>query len=166
MEEIRKARRTGLIVALVLSAAFPLGGVMLGVGLGMNVPAVWAVGIALLAAGFYGCPIAWISYGNKRTYYRFVSAVEEEHLYSYADLAAQLGISEKEVRNRVDVCMNKRWLVGYIRESDRLALNTNNRLSERKDAVECPYCGAKFMQKITEDTVCPYCGSPFRKKEN
>ena len=163
MEPIRKAVRSSLTLALLLTFALPLGGVMLGVGLGIGQPGIWAVGIGFMVIGFYGCPMGWVSYGNKRSYLRFVSAVEEEHLYTVRELASQLGISEKEVRNRIDVCFNKRWLVGYRREGDGLALNTNKQLSEQENAAECPGCGAKFSYKTGEDARCPYCGTLLKR---
>ena len=159
MEPIRKAVRSSLTLALLLTFALPLGGVLLGVGLGIGQPGIWAVGIAFLAAGFYGCPIGWVSYGNKREYFRFITAIEEEHLYTVQELASQLGLPEKEVRNRIDTCFNKRYLVGYMREADGLALNENRALREREHGAVCPSCGAKFDYKAGEDPRCPYCGT-------
>ena len=164
MEPIRKAVRSSLTLALLLTFALPLGGVLLGVGLGIGQPGIWAVGIAFLAAGFYGCPIGWVSYGNKREYFRFITAIEEEHLYTVQELASQLGLPEKEVRNRIEVCFSKRWLIGYRRNGDELILNTNRQLSEQKETVTCPACGAKFSYKKTEDAWCPYCGTPVEQK--
>ena len=158
MEPIRKALRSALWLSLILTLCLPLGGAMLGVGLGFGIVGVWVIGIALMAAGFYGCPVAWAGYGNKRTLYRLVEAVEEENIYTVQELAAQLGISEKEVRNRIDICFNKRYLVGYKREADGLILNENQDLRKREHTVACPYCGAKFEYKAGEEARCPYCG--------
>lgn len=159
MEPIRKALRGALALALVLSVMLPLGGVLLGVGLGAGLPPVWGIGIGCMVLGFYGCPVAWVAYGNKRSLLRLVQAVEEENIYEVRELAAQLGLSEKEVRNRIDVCFNKRYLVGYKREADGLTLNSNKALREKEKFVVCPYCGAKFTYKAAEDARCPYCGS-------
>ena len=87
MQPIHKAIKKALLLAVVLTLCLPLGGVLLGVGLGIGQPAVWAIGIAGLAVGFYGCPLGWVGYGNKRTYLRLVTAIEEEHLYNVKDLA-------------------------------------------------------------------------------
>ena len=75
------------------------------------------------------------------------------------ELASQLGLSEKEVRNRIDTCFNKRYLVGYKREADGLVLNENRALREREHGAVCPSCGAKFDYKAGEDPRCPYCGT-------
>ena len=159
MEPIRKALRSALALSLILTVCLPLGGAMLGVGLGFGIVPVWAIGIALMVAGFYGCPIAWVGYGNKRSLYRLVQAVEEENIYTVRELASQLGLSEKEVRNRIDACFNKRYLVGYKREADGLVLNENRALREREHGAICPSCGAKFDYKAGEDPRCPYCGT-------
>lgn len=158
MQPIHKAIKKALLLAVVLTLCLPLGGALLGVGLGIGQPAVWAIGIAGLAVGFYGCPLGWVGYGNKRTYLRLVTAIEEEHLYNVKDLAAQLGLSEKEVRNQIDVLFKKRYIVGYRRTGDGIELNENKALSERENTRSCPSCGAKVTFKGTE-TVCPYCGT-------
>ena len=59
MEPIRRALRKSLVLAVIMTLLFPLGGVLLGVGLGIGFVPMWAFGIACLAVGFYGCPIAW-----------------------------------------------------------------------------------------------------------
>lgn len=164
MEPIRRALRKSLVLAVIMTLLFPLGGVLLGVGLGIGFVPMWAVGIACLGVGFYGCPIAWTAgYAPKKGYYRLVSAVEEEHIYTVTELAQQLGLSEKEVRNRIDVCFKNRWLVGYKREADGLTLNENKALSEAVHGGVCPGCGAKVTFKGTE-TACPYCGTLVKRQ--
>lgn len=59
MEIIQKVLKKRLILAVILTLCLPLGGVLLGVGLSIGQPAVWAIGIALLVVGFYGTPIGW-----------------------------------------------------------------------------------------------------------
>lgn len=158
MQPIHKAIKNSLILALILTFCLPVGGALLGVGLGIGQPAVWAIGIAGLAVGFYGCPIGWVAYGNKRTYLRLVSAIEDEHLYTVRDLASQLGLSEKEVRNQIDDLFKKRYILGYRRTGDGIELNENKALADRESTRSCPSCGAKVTFKGTE-TLCPYCGT-------
>lgn len=158
MQPIYKAAKRSFTLAMIFTLLFPLGGALLGVGLGIGQPAMWAVGIACLGSAFYGCPIAWVGYGNKKAYVRLVTAIEEEHLYNVRDLAAQLGLSEKDVRNQIDVLFKKRYIVGYVRTGDGIALNENVALQARKYTRECPSCGASVTFSGT-DTVCPYCGT-------
>ena len=159
MDPIRKALRSALALSLILTFCLPVGGAMLGVGLGFGVAAVWAVGIVLMVVGFYGCPVAWVGYGNKRSLYRLVQAVEEENIYTVRELASQLGLSEKEVRNRIDTCFNKRYLVGYKREADGLVLNENRTLAPTAYTIDCPRCGAQVTLTKNDSPRCPYCGS-------
>ena len=93
MQPIKKALRKSLTLCLILTFCLPLGGVMLGVGLAVSQPAVWAIGIALLVVGFYGTPIGWTAaYAPKKTLYRIVSAVMEEHLHTVQEIAVQLSM--------------------------------------------------------------------------
>ncbi len=164
MNAINRAVKKSLVVALLLTFALPLGGVLLGVGLSIGQPAVWAIGIACLAGGFYGCPVAWGMYSGKASLRRLIRAVTEEHLYTERELSMQLGISEKEVHNRINECFSKGYLVGYIRTADGIALNENQALTEKEYAVECPACGAKYSYTKGTSSNCPYCGSPAPRK--
>ena len=148
---------------MILTFALPLGGTMLGVGLGIGQPAVWAVGIALMVAGFYGCPVAWIGYGSAVSLRRLMRAVTEEHLYTARELGMQLGISEQEARRRIATCFSKGYLVGYIRTDSGIALNENEALSKTEHTAQCPACGAKFTYTGSV-AKCPYCGTPAANK--
>ena len=90
MQPIYASVRKAFILAMFLTFLFPIGGVLLGVGLGIAQPAMWAIGIACLACGFYGCPIGWVAFAGKKEYVRIVDAIEKEHLYTFSELAAQL----------------------------------------------------------------------------
>ncbi len=162
MQPVQKALRKALIISLILTLAFPVGGILLGVGLAVHIPAIWAIGIALLGIAFYGCPCAWaISYAPTKSNARLVSAIIEEHLLSVNELAVQFSLSEKEIRDRLDICFRKRWLPGYKREGDMIVLNENRAPEKRTYAAECPFCGAKFTY-TADDKHCPYCGSPVQ----
>ena len=123
---------------------------------------VMGIGIAFVAVGFYGAPVAWSVYGSARPVRRVVHAVTVEHLYTVQEIAAQLSLNEKDVRAHLDKCFNKNFLVGYKREGDNIVLNENIAADKREHFYECPYCGAKFT--YTADSArCPYCGSPVKK---
>lgn len=163
MQPIRKALKKSLIISVILTLLLPLGGVLLGVGLSVNIAGIWAIGIACLGIGFYGCPCAWaLAYGPTNALARIVSAVVEEHLCTVQEIAAQLSMSEKEVRNRLDICFRKHYLQGYKREGDSIVLNDNRAPEQRTFSAECPYCGAKFSYTV-DKARCPYCGSPVQK---
>lgn len=160
MKAIKCAMTRCLIVAVLITMLFPAGGVLLGVGLSLEMTAVWGTGIACIVFGFYACPVAWSSiYAAKRPLYRLVDAVENERLYTVTELANHLNLSEKVVRYQLNVCIDKRYLRGYKREGDRLVLNTNKTLGERNINTRCPNCGASFTYRAAQDSRCPYCGS-------
>ena len=162
MQAVRRALRKSLIVSVILTLALPLGGALLGVGLAIGQPAVWAIGIACMVMGFYGCPCAWtMAYAPTKNLSRIVSAVVEENLCTVSEIASQLSLSEKDVRNRLDLCFRKRYLTGYNREGDAIVLNDNRAPDKRAYAAECPSCGAKFSY-TADDPRCPYCGSPIK----
>lgn len=162
MEKINHDLKKQLITAVILTVLLPLGGVLLGVGLGIGQPGVWAVGIAFMVAGFYGCPIAWAAgYGNTKGLVRVVNAVRDEHLYTVQEIAAQLGTNERQVRMKLDACFNKQYLKGFKREGDVIKANFNADILNRTLSAECVNCGAKFSYNASDHAPrCPYCGSP------
>lgn len=163
MNRIKNALRSSFLTAFILSFAFAGGipAIVLGAINGLH--AVMGVGIACTVIGFYGTPIAWISYGSKRSLHRLVAAVYEEHIYTVKELSAQLSVPEANVRSQIATCINKRYLPGFIRNGDSLVLNENSALSETEHAAECPHCGAKFKYKGANAT-CPYCGTLIERK--
>ena len=162
MEPIRKALRSALTLSLILTFCLPIGCAMLGVGLGFGLVPVWAIGIACMVMGFYGCPCAWtMAYAPTKNLSRIVSAVVGENLCTVSEIASQLSLSEKDVRNRLDLCFRKRYLTGYKREGDAIVLNDNRAPDKRAYAAECPFCGAKFSY-TADDPRCPYYGSPIK----
>ena len=162
MQAVRKALRKNLILSVILTIMLPLGGAMLGVGLALHQPAIWAIGIAFMVCGFYGCPCAWtMAYAPTKSLSRIVSAVVEENLCTVSEIASQLSLSEKDVRNQLDACFRKRYLPGIKRDGDTLILNENRELGKQEFYAECTACGARFL--YTKDSkCCPYCGTPVR----
>ena len=150
--------RGAFFLAHFLTYLFPIGGLLLGFGLAIGQPAMWAIGIACIVTAFYGCTFGWVGYGNKRSLARVVTAIEEEHLYTVRELAVQLGTSEKDIRDKIDTLFRKRYLVGYIRTDSGVALNENRALAEREYTKECPSCGARVTFRGTSGE-CPYCGT-------
>ena len=163
MQPIKKALRNSFILSIILTLCLPLGGVMMGVGFAIEQPAVWGIGIGMIAIGFYGTPIGWTAaYAPKKTLYRIVSAVMEEHLHTVQEIAVQLSLSEKNVRNLLDQCFQKKYLPGIKRNGDTLILNENTALGQEEHYAECTACGARFLY-TKEQKACPYCGTPIRK---
>lgn len=165
MQAVRRALKKRLILCILLTLCLPLGGALLGIGLAAGQPGLWGTGIALLAVGFYGTPIGWTtSYLPARALARVVSAVTQEHLYTVGGIAAQLSMSEKEVRALLDTCFRRQYLTGLRREGDTLLLNENTPLGKEVLHAQCPACGARFSY-TRESAFCPYCGTPVRPKK-
>ncbi|HIU91432.1 MAG TPA: hypothetical protein IAC72_05440 [Candidatus Fimimonas merdipullorum] len=122
-----------------------------------------AAGIVCTAVGFFGMPLAWVNYGETRGYRRIVAAVVNENLHTVQEIAVQLSLSEKEVRNKLDVCFQKGYFVGIKRNGDSLILNENRPMGKKEYSTQCPNCGAKFIY-TADNAVCPYCGSPVQKQ--
>ena len=53
-------------IALVLSLMLIVGVPMIVLGASNKIWAVMAIGIAFTVLGFYGCPLAWVMYGEAR----------------------------------------------------------------------------------------------------
>lgn len=164
MKPVQKALKRALITALILTVAFVAGIPAIVFGAVNRWWVLMALGILCAVVGFYGCPIAWINYGGVRGLARLVSAVVDEYIYSVQGLSAQLSLSEKETRRRLDKCFQKRFLLGYRREGDNIVLNEGAALDKKQFAAECPNCGAKFLYTC-DDPRCPYCNTPVTKDE-
>ena len=162
MKEVNAYLNKLLIIALIMTVIFVGGIPMIPIGAVNEIWAVMGVGIAFVAVGFYGTPIAWSVYGSARPLKRIVAAVTEEHLYTVQEIAAQLSMNEKNVRAHLDKCFNKGFLKGYKRDGDSIVLNENIAADKREKFYECPYCGAKFTY-TGDNARCPYCGSPVKR---
>ena len=164
MDAINKDLRKKFIVSITLTIMFVVGIPSIVLGASNEIWVVMAIGIAFTAAGFYGMPIAWVGYGNTKTLERLVSAVVNENLHTVNELASQFSLSEKEVRDKLDVCFKKGYFVGIKRDGDTLILNENDPLVQKQYAAECPHCGAKFLYTKSSPR-CPYCDSPVNEKK-
>ena len=88
-----------------------------------------------------------------------VQAVTQEHLYTVADLAQRLSVNGKTASATLNNCIRKGYLVGYIREGDRLVLNENRALGPTQYTLVCSHCGATVELTKGDTARCPYCGS-------
>lgn len=159
MEAINRAIRRSLAVSVLITAGFLLGIPAIILGAVNDIGAVLGIGIALTAIGFYGTPIAWSTYAQRRGLSRLVSAIAEENIYTVPELADHLTLTEKDVREKLVVCFRNKYLVGYRREGDNIVLNEGRALGKKEYSAECPYCGAKFTY-TAGNARCPYCDSP------
>ena len=160
MEKLKKDIRKNLIVSIIFTLFLPVGAILLGVGLSAKIPGIWGTGIAFLGLGFYGSPVCWaVAFGPTKSLESVVKAVNDDHLYTVNEIAAQLGIRERFVRDKLDVCFRRGYLKGFKRDGDNITANFNRDIRNAVRAAECPNCGAKYSYDPF-DPRCPYCGSP------
>ncbi len=156
MKRINKRVRVLFGFAFGLSVGLPAGvlGVIFG-AIQMNIPLL-VIGIVLVVAGFYGMPILWVQYGERRRDRNLVRMVKEEGIYTLAGLAAQTGLAENVVLERVKKLLSGGELSGYLLVEDGLALNENRPQARPRGTKKCENCGAS-MRFDGEKFVCEYC---------
>ncbi len=165
MKTITKAVRKAFWTAFLFTIAF-IGGIPATVfGAVYQLWVLMGFGIAGIVIGFYAMPICWTKYGRVKSLMRLVFAITEEHIDTVYGLARQLSLSDKEVRNRLDECFRKNYLVGYLRDGDNVLLNEKKEMSKKVYIAECPNCGAKFTY-TADSPFCPYCRSPVIPKDD
>ncbi len=155
MEKVNRAINKALIWSLIITILLPVGIIMTIFG-GIN--KIWvllAFGIAFIVVGFYGCPLLWVKYGNSIGYKRVVSAVAVEKIYSIETIASHLNLNVKVVVEKVDTCIRREFLLGYIREGDTIRPNVN--INANTIGYKCPACGARFESPLHSQPKCPYC---------
>lgn len=161
--DIIKDLRKRLIWAIVASVLFVVGIPMTIIGAVNSIWFLLGVGIAFLVFGFYGAPIIWTNYGSFKTLKRVVDSVMEEHLYTNTEIAQQLQLSERVVKECITKGIQKKYITGYIYNGT--ALTPNQKEAPKKKVVEnkCRNCGGK-LELNDNGWVCPYCGSKFSKE--
>ena len=164
MDKLHKDIKKYAILSVIFTAFFPIGAIMLGVGLSMKTPGLWGTGIGFLVLGFYGAPSCWtVVFAPTKALEKVVNAVHNQHLYTVNEIAAQLGCRERTVRDQLDICFRRGYLPQYKRNGDHIEANFNRDILSAVHAAECPNCGAKYTF-APDDPRCPYCGSPVPAK--
>lgn len=168
MKKLNSEIRHMLIAAIVVTVLFVAGlpVLLLGTSKAFAVAGVntlfLVTGIVLLAGGFYATPILWVLYGGKRELLGFVSAIENRGLSTLEALASHTRLDADAVRAKIDLCFEKGYLDGYIRDGDTLRRpNPEGELH----SVICPACAARFEFR-GESGKCPWCGTLYVVKED
>lgn len=164
MKPVKKAVLTSLIVSLLFTFGLLCGIPAIVLGAVYGITAVFAIGIVCTVLGFYGIPVSWSIYSNKRGLMRLVSAIVEENIYNVNELAEHLTLSYGEVKSRLSLCFARKYLAGYRREGDNIVLNEGVALGKKQYGAECPNCGAKFTY-TAGNARCPYCNTPVGREK-
>ena len=119
---------------------------------------MFAIGILFVVAGFYGVPISWIRYADKRRLLRLAITVSGTSDTTIDILSDTIGRTQEETRADIRTLLRNGWLPGYtfVDQEDRVKKTA---ILDIHHAV-CEYCGASFEFKGT-DSKCPYCGRWF-----
>lgn len=166
MENIKKKRRVALIAAVILTAALPVGIVFIITGASKSqLPVMWS-GIFMTVVGFYGAPIAWVTFGGYKKYVTLGLVVEHDGLRKLSDIYSQLNVNEETGRNIINTALSERYITGYRISDDGIMLEEIEKIEKDKEktyVVKCPSCGATSSVKKSEPN-CPYCGAPLEIK--
>ncbi len=161
---IKSAVNRAFIWGLISAILFVVGIPMIVFG-AMESIVLMVFGIAFVVFGFYGSPMIWINYANLRSLKRVVDAVNEEHLLTNAEIASQLQTSEKAVKAQISKAIQKKYLVGYLYDGEKLTINEKTAPKKKTVAAQnkCANCGGTLTE--TENGyICDYCGSRFNKE--
>lgn len=163
MKKITKDINKIFVISLIVSVLFVVGIPLIAVFAGKN----WilmTLGIIFVVVGFYGSPLLWVNYSGKRKTRRIVEAIEEENLYSNAEIASQLSMKEKEVKQEIYKAINKKYLTGYIYDGEKISANNKQKQTPTLHIKKCNNCGGKL--EIRDDKwYCPYCEMTFTFEE-
>lgn len=153
-----KAANKTFWLAVVLSVMLVAGVLMIVLGASNKIWAVMAIGIAFTVLGFYGCPLAWVMYGEGRFRASLVSAIECEGTVTVDALAAQFGKPKQKIAADIRKVIEKRYLTGYVFDGEILTASVRKqRPRERVLVGKCPSCNA-MMEYADGKVFCPYCG--------
>ena len=161
--DINKDVKKMLIIACVITVMFIAGIPMIIFGATKGMTFVMATGIAFTVIGFYGTPLIWIGYGSRRSLKRVVDAVVEENLTTNQEIALQLQMSERQVKEYLTKAINKKYITGYLYNGQELS--ANEKVAIKKNAIsqkKCANCGGTLIEN-ENGYICEYCGSKFDK---
>lgn len=163
MKAISKKITSVFILSMFASICLPVGILMIIFGAANGITPMLVVGIVATVFGFYGTPMLWIRYGSLKGIKNLVAAVENDNLYSVAELSSVLNCNEDETRNRIRAALSARYITGFTFDNDRLVVNTNVKQANVGFSVKCDNCGAPvFIDPNKADNRCEYCGKVFR----
>lgn len=163
LNRVKKEVNKFLIISIIASILLVVGIPVIVLFAGKN----WllmSIGIVFVVFGFYGSPILWLSYSGKRKTKRVVESIVEENLMTNNEIAKQLSMNEKDVKDEIYKAINRKFLVGYIYDGEKIILNDKQKPMQKLHIKKCINCGGKLEQD-GENWRCPYCDMKFSKEE-
>ena len=157
--DLKKSITKKMILAYILTFAFIAGipSIIFGATKGWTLLLI--VGIICVVAGFYGMPIAWISFSDKKKLYNIYQSITVDKIYDIKTLAGNYNIDEQQMLGYVNTLLSNRYLQG-LNLVDQKELQEIKKAKKKMQVVKCPNCNANIGDLVSsgEDTVeCPYC---------
>lgn len=159
MKEYKKSLSILLAFSVLLTIFLPLGIVGTVLGAVNELWVVFGLGIGMTVVGFYGSPLIWISYGEKKKVGIVLKLIECENFYSVESIATQLTQDYSWVEKAINKLIEKGYLKGYIYKDGKLSIN-NNVKQVKTSGTKCPNCGGRIVSKDSK-MECEYCGTIF-----
>lgn len=155
MQYLKQKVRNRFILALILSFALPGGILMTIFGATKGMTWMLVVGIVCIVAGFYGCPIAWVTYGTLRNQKILLRSIVEDGMYNVADIVSTYGMKPAQADSNVKQLITNGYLTGFKFVDGVL------RKTQKDSFYQCPYCGTRLEEYSLK---CPNCSAPLEKK--
>ena len=154
MKKINSDIRKIFVISLIVTILFIVGIPLIPLFAGKNW-VIMTIGIIFVVIGFYGSPILWTSYANKKRTKRIIQAIEEENLYTNADIASHLQMKEKEVYLEIKNAINKGYIFGYKYNGQELVINNaKKQVKEEQISIKkCINCGGR-LEKTSNGCHC------------
>ncbi len=167
MDAVIKKKKTMLAVAIILTVGFPVGIVMTVLCAINKIWILMALGIVLIVAGFYGAPICWARMADYNKNIALLRAIEEQNLYTVADLSTYLSLNEKTVVALIQSCIRNGYLSKYLFvDNARLELINSRKQELHKFSFKCVNCGAQVYAEAQASTAqCEYCGKIYSESD-
>lgn len=162
--DLKKACRKRLLISIFLTICFVAGVPLIIIGANIN-KILMTLGIVMTVVGFYGCPMAWVNFGNLVSNKAIFYAIVDDNITSINDIANNLGIKPEDVIQKINYLIQNRYLTGYKLEENGKITKLEKPKQETKEikSKKCPNCGANLTETKDHKYKCKYCGEIFDK---
>lgn len=167
MNAVVKKKNTLLAVAIILSVLLPVGIILTIFGAKGHMWLLMALGIVMIVGGFYGAPVCWVRFGDYTRMVRLVQAVEQQNLYTVAELSTYLSLNEKVTVGLVQSVIRAGYLTNYLFvNNERLELIKSRKQEMHGFSFKCSNCGAVVYAQAQASTAqCEYCGKVYSESD-
>jgi|GEM_PF-7068949 len=164
-KDVNKNYKVKLFWSLALTLGMPIGLAMLLVGLladsGDFRWVLAAPGIALLAVGFYGCPIIWTnSFATAKRMKSLYHLIEGNDMVSIVSLSQSTGLRTRDILSLVRKLISERYLPNYAINSEFTMVYDKTKLVDPKSNINHGLVGSL----ATEQKKCTNCGADVTLK--